>query len=174
MDEVWKDVDGLEGLYQVSSYGRIKSFRKSNHFFGQQEHYLKPFIKPNGYESVTLYDSEHRRYRYLVHRLVAIAFIPNPLGYDAVNHKDENKRNNHVENLEWCTSAYNNAYGTARIRQRLTRGRKIEQLTLEGFPLAVYNSVSIASELTGISKAGINNCCSGKSALSGGYVWRYV
>lgn len=174
MEEIWKDIAGLEGLYQVSNYGRIKSFRKSNKFFGQQEHYLKPYIKPNGYESVILYDTERRKYRYLVHRLVAMTFIPNPAGYNAVNHKDENKLNNHVDNLEWCTLAYNNAYGTARIRQILTKGSKIEQLTLEGYPLAIYNSISIASRITGISKTGILRCCNGKCDNSGGYLWRYV
>lgn len=174
MEEVWKDVAGLEGLYQVSSYGRIKSFRNSTHFFGQQEHFIKPYIMPNGYEAVVLYDEEHKRYRYLVHRLVAMAFIPNPLEYDSVNHKDENKRNNHVDNLEWCTRSYNNAYGTARIRQTLTKGSKIEQLTLEGYPLAIYNSVSIASKITGIPKTGIIKCCNGKRGNAGSYTWRYV
>lgn len=174
MNEIWKDVEGFEGFYQVSNYGRIKSFRESNRFYGQTEHLLSPTVTANGYESVTLYISPKERHKFLVHRLVAQTFIPNPNNYDAVNHKDENKRNNHVDNLEWCTLSYNNSYGTARIRHSITSGTPVQQLTLEGYPLAIYNSVHIASQITGIPKHGIKECCSGKTKSSNGYIWKYV
>lgn len=174
MNEVWKDIDGFVGLYQISNHGRIKSFRESTKFYGQTEHLLSPTVTPNGYETVTLYTGPSGRHKFLVHRLVAQAFIPNPNHYEAVNHKDENKRNNHVDNLEWCTLSYNNAYGTARIRQILTKGTPVQQLTLEGYPLAVYNSVHIASQITGTPKHGIKDCLSGKSQSSNGYIWKYI
>lgn len=174
MNEVWKDIDGFEGLYQVSNHGRIKSFRKSTKFHGQSEHLLSPTITANGYESVTLYTGPSGRHKFLVHRLVAQAFIPNPNHFEAINHKDENKRNNHVDNLEWCTLSYNNAYGTARIRQILTKGTPVQQLTLEGYPLAVYNSVHIASQITGTPKHSIKDCLCGKSKSSNGYIWKYI
>ena len=174
MNEVWKDIAGFEGLYQVSSLGRIKSFRRSTKFHGQSEHFLSPTITPNGYETVTLYTGPRGRHKFLVHRLVAQAFIPNPNHFEAVNHKDENKRNNCVDNLEWCTLAYNNSYGTARIRETLTKGTPIQQLTLEGYPLAIYNSVSIAAQLLGLPKQGIKDCLSGKCQSSSGYIWKYL
>lgn len=174
MNEVWKDIDGFNGLYQISSHGRIKSFRKGKRFHSQEEYLLSPTITDNGYESVTLYLAPKNRHKFLVHRLVALTFIPNPNNYSSVNHKDENKRNNHVDNLEWCTISYNNAYGTARIRQRLTVGHPVQQLTLDGFPLAIYNSSGIASELLGIPKEGIKSCCAGKIESSYGYIWKYA
>ena len=112
MQEIWKDVVGYEQFYQVSNKGRIR--RKKDNFV------YKPRTFTNGYKSVLLYkDGKWSRTggkSELVHRLVALAFIPNPNNYPQVNHKDENKSNNFVDNLEWCTRKYNNNYGTAKAR----------------------------------------------------------
>ena len=108
MKEEWKDIKGYEGLYQVSNLGRVKSLGNNK---SKKEKILDP--KPNmyGYKEVRL-SKEGKRKPYKVHRLVAIYFIPNPNNYKEVNHKDEDKTNNHVSNLEWCDRKYNINYGT--------------------------------------------------------------
>lgn len=103
MEEIWKDILGYEGLYQVSNHGRVYSLRKNK--------YMKPFSDKAGYIYIVLNKNKKVK-RYSVHRLVAKMFIPNINGLPCVNHMDENKSNNHVSNLEWCTYAYNNSYGT--------------------------------------------------------------
>lgn len=114
-DEEWRPIQGFEQDYEVSSQGRIRSHRKG---FVQ---ILKPiFEKWNGYFTVSLFDADGRMHKAKIHRLVALAFIPNPHGYPCVNHKDENKTNNRADNLEWCTKAYNSVYGTSRQRARET------------------------------------------------------
>ena len=173
MEEIWKDIVGFEGLYQVSNAGRVKSFRKSTKHHGTDWHLLKPSLSTSGYLDVTLYHSPSDRHKYLVHKLVAAAFVPNPSMLPCVNHKDENPLNNNADNLEWCTYSYNNAYGTARIRQSVTTGRPVQQLTLNGMLLATYQSMVIASTITGISKRTIADCCHGYSQSGAGYIWKY-
>lgn len=123
--EVWKPVACYEGRYEVSSHGRVKSckrFRegKSGAPTLVAERLLVPSHDHSGYLKVCLRDGD-RCANHSVHQLVARAFIPNPNGYDQINHKDENKENNHVSNLEWCTQAYNNAYGTRMARVKKTK-----------------------------------------------------
>lgn len=178
MAEIWKDIEGFEGLYQVSNYGRIKSFAKCNRY-RNEERILKPAIR-GGYKHVCLcghHKTKTRRGKqYLVHRLVAEAFVrnPNPTDFRYVNHKDENKLNNHADNLEWCDIKYNNTYGTGSLRQSITLGRRIEQITSSGIPIAQYYSLSIASEITGIHKHSILRCCNNERKHAGGFSWRYV
>ena len=105
--EIWKDVPDYEG-YQISNLGNVYSL-KSNKMLTKQD--------KRGYLVVTLYKDNKKHY-ISVHRLVALAFIPNPYHYEQVNHKDEDKKNNVVENLEWCTSEYNINYGTRTDRAR--------------------------------------------------------
>ena len=111
-EEIWKDILGYEGLYQVSSFGRVRSLDKydsMNRFY--EGRILKLFADRLGYLSVVLYSNSKRKH-YLVHRLVAEAFIHNPDNLPQVNHKDENPSNDNVENLEWCDGKYNVNYGT--------------------------------------------------------------
>lgn len=170
MIEIWKDVPGFEGLYQVSNTGKVKSFRKSSKYGSQPEYMLNPTINNTGYAQVTLYDNT-KRSKFSVHRLVAQLFIPNPDNLPQINHKDENKLNNHVDNLEWCTASYNNAYGTAKIRAIDARSLPVEQLTYDGKVIAVYRSAEIASEIVGVSKNAINHAISNHSQ-SNGYFWQ--
>ena len=109
--EIWKDILGYEGLYQVSSYGRIKSLSRKRNNGLDKTIILKENINNKGYKRINLHKNKKMK-SYLVHRLVAQAFIPNPNNYPIINHKDENPSNNHVSNLEWCTYKYNNNYGT--------------------------------------------------------------
>lgn len=151
MQEIWKDVDGYAGLYQVSNLGRVKSFKQSWKYGKPKEFILKPSLINSGYHVVTLYQKDKKE-KFQVHRLVASTFIPNPLNLPCVNHKDENKLNNCADNLEWCTYQYNNCYGTARLRAITTAGNPIMQKTLDGYLLATYQSVGIASHLLNINK----------------------
>lgn len=170
MKEAWKDVSGFEGLYRISNYGNIQTL-KSKNYQCKKEGYLTPTITPNGYGVVTLCNKSHRE-KWLVHRLVAVHFVPNPNGYPHINHKDENKLNNNCSNLEWCTIKYNNAYGTARIRQSETRSNPVAQYTLEGKLIAVYRSIQIASRLLGFSEKNIQIACRTPNATAYNYLWK--
>ena len=117
MKEIWKDIPNFEGLYQVSNLGNIKgldryvnSAIKNNNRVKRKGKLLKQYNK-RGYFQVSL-SKNHKRYYFNVHRLVAIAFLPNPDNLPQVNHKDENPLNNILSNLEWCTAKYNCNYGT--------------------------------------------------------------
>lgn len=122
MIEIWKDITGYEGLYQVSNLGRVKS---TQYFHGTNERILKPISTHNGYFRVHL-RKDGKLKTFKIHRLVAEAFIPNPDNLPQINHKDEDKTNNRVDNLEWCSARYNCNYGGRNelIRQYGGRPRK--------------------------------------------------
>lgn len=107
MEEIWKDIKGFEGIYQISNLGNVKSYDKhiknGNGYAVRKGKQLKPNLTKGGYYSVHLYIGQRKREPKLIHRLVAEQFLPNPNNYPQVNHKDENKLNNRVDNLEWCT-----------------------------------------------------------------------
>ena len=135
MQEIWKDIEGYEGLYQVSNKGRVKSLSRLVVRVGKPNYITKEKIlkcselKGTGYPAVKL-GSNNNFKSMLVHRLVAQAFIPNPDNLPCVNHKDETRNNNDVRNLEWCTQKYNCNYGTARQRNSLhNKGKKLSQET---------------------------------------------
>jgi hypothetical protein len=169
--EIWKDVKGYEGLYQVSNLGRVKSFREGSKFGKQKEYILKPWLINSGYHVVMLYKEDRSKRKYQLHRLVAETFIPNPENLPCVNHKDENKINNEVSNLEWCTYSYNNNYGTARERALKTRIKSIQQQRMDGKVIAAYCSVDVACGLLGYDKDTLEEWC--RIGVGGGYLWRY-
>lgn len=171
MNEIWKDIDGYEGLYQVSNFGRIKSLQKWKRASCPDEYILKPNKNNSGYYQVMLYNHTSRK-KLLVHRLVAKAFVSNPDNLPHINHIDENKTNNHSDNLEWCTPKYNNCYGTAKFRQMLTTGKPVEQRLINGQLLATYVTTSIAEQITGISRKEISACTRGDIASAGGFIWK--
>ena len=121
MDEIWKDIEGFEGLYQVSNFGRVKCLEhKCPGRYGLRtvkEHLMVQVRGSKGYSYVSLSNMDRGR-TFTVHRLVAKAFIPNPDNLPCVNHKDENKANNNVNNLEWCTSLYNNTYNNVHLKRK--------------------------------------------------------
>ncbi|GAA4391717.1 NUMOD4 domain-containing protein [Hymenobacter koreensis] len=104
-EELWKDIPGYDGVYQVSTFGRIRSFSKVNARDGRL-HIRRPGLT-NGYYKVCLYDKHSKVKAISVHKLVATAFIPNPNDYPVINHIDCNKLNNNINNLEWCTRKHN-------------------------------------------------------------------
>lgn len=182
--EVWKDIEGYEGLYQVSSLGRIKSLERLDSCGRKiKSRFLKP-IKTNKrveYQQVSLCQNGKVK-NYLVHILVAKAFIPNINNYTDINHKDENPSNNTASNLEWCTPAYNNSYGTRIKRMAMTQknrkdcSKKVAQYDLQGNLIEIYPSTKEAWRQTGISRSHIGDVARNKSKYktAGGYIWKYV
>lgn len=154
MQEIWKDIKGYEGKYQVSNYGRVKSLNYRN---TGKEQLMKPTLQTNGYLYFSLCKPNKK---FLIHRLVAEAFIPNPNNLPCVNHKDEDKTNNHVDNLEWCTHLYNINYGTCRERISKSHSKKVYQYTLDGRFVREWESI-MECERNGFNKGAIVRCCKG-------------
>ena len=161
MQEVWKDVEGYEGVYQVSNLGRVKSLQtmKYSHIKKcaipvMREKILKPYFNTKKYLLVDLKNNGKRKTQN-VHRLVAKAFIPNTDNLPQVNHKDENKQNNCVENLEWCTNQYNTTYGTAKQRMAEKRKKKVIQLSASGEVINKWDSIAEASKALNVCRDSI-------------------
>ena len=178
LTEIWKDIEGYEGRYQVSNLGRVRSLSLGKIAKFRREHegrVLKPYLTRYGYYLVDLYYDTKKKRHYLVHRLVAQAFIPNPDNLPQINHKNEQKTDNRVENLEWCDNDYNIHYGTGIARRSISQQKQIEQIDMQGNVVAVHDGIVKASEATGISRSNIGKCCKGKSRhkTAGGYRWRY-
>lgn len=172
--EVWADIKGYEGLYQVSNYGRVKSlarYRKGNadSKVFQEEKVLKQYINNKGYCIVELC-LDAKRKRYSVHRLVANAFIANNNNKEQVNHIDEDKQNNYVGNLEWCTCKENVNYGLHNEKISKTKGTKVVCSNDNGY-YAEFHSISEAGRVMGIPQQNISRCLSGKTRKAGGYYW---
>lgn len=176
MIEIWKDIEGFEGRYQVSSLGRVQSLDQqcwNGHvFFLKRGRVLKQKLGTSGYMKVSLGKGNDR----YVHRLVAGAFLPNDEQLPQVNHKDENKINNSVENLEWCTSLYNMHYGNAvAVREEKLKkthiGNRRPVVNLDTG--AVYHSVIEAAEKEGVHYMSISCCIRGKTKSAGGRRFAY-
>lgn len=174
--EVWKDIPGYEGLYQVSSFGNVKSLaRKTNNQYGKEEHVLSPgwIHNKQSYLFVTLCKNKVHK-KFLVHRLVASVFIPNPLNLQHVNHKDGNPQNNCADNLEWCNPKYNINYGERNEKVRKALSRKVYQYDkTTGVLIAVYKSALDAEKATGVWSQNIGKCCSGNLQSTGGFKWSH-
>ena len=186
--EEWRPIAGYEGLYEVSSLGRVRSLDKYRKFFdfnGNEHSRLvkgrvrKLQLATNGYYTVSLNIAGRGESRKLVHRLVAEAFVPNPDNLPEVNHKDCCKTNNLPDNLEWCDRVYNVNYADAREKHALLRGRRVEQLTISGEHVAFYDSAAQASRVSNgaFKYSNLNKALSDKRKRTGyayGYQWRYV
>ena len=190
MQEIWKDIKGYEGLYQVSNLGRIKSLERKT--FGEKYgvHKLKEKILKKGkcgkYNIVVLRKDKKNKTLY-IHRLVAKAFINNPKKYPEVNHKDGNTINNNVENLEWCNRSYNIKHSYNVLNRKVnTKGfieyrekhkRKVNQYDLNNNFIKTWNSISDAEKFLNITSIGkICECCQHKNGRKSafGYKWEYV
>lgn len=161
---VWKDVPNYEGIYKVSSDGKVMSANGIK----------KVEIAKNGYARVCLFKNGKGKH-FSVHRLVAMVFIPNPLELEMVNHIDGNKLNNNVENLEWCDLSYNikHAYRTGLIHPATT---KVIQYTKDFVKVKEWDSIKEACEILGLTHSNICTVCKDKTnrRMCGGYIWRYA
>lgn len=179
--EIWKDIEGYEGLYQVSNYGNVLSLNYANKGYPKQ---LTPKCNNRGRLWVELVKQKKKK-PMLMHRLVAMAFIPNPNNYPQINHKDENPKNNEVSNLEWCDSLYNNHYSMElhpeRPRERKSTPQygkrcslKVNQYDTAGKLIKQWkNSRAIYLE-TKMSDWSISECCRGNRRSAYGFIWRYA
>ena len=172
MQEIWKDIEGYGGKYQVSNLGNVRSFavdKKAGKLLGQR-------LNHKGYPVVYLHDGKPKTC--VVHRLVAKAFIPNPNNLPQVNHKDEDKTNNRVNNLEWCTNDYNIHYGTAIERARQsnmcckTTSVGVFSVDPDG-NFRFYDSIGDAERKTGNSHCNIVRALKGRRPRCGGVYWFY-
>lgn len=192
--EEWKAIEGYEGLYEVSSWGRVRSLGRkvpaNNRVKLDNVRTVQTRIicttkrgrNGRGYESVILSKPGHKRWTTVVHRLVAQAFIPNPDNLPWVNHKDEDKGNNYVENLEWCTPKYNANYGTKGARISATkrkngtpRDMKVIQSDLNGNVIQTFRSAREAGKQLGIDSSCISKVCRGDKyrVTIGGFCFGY-
>lgn len=180
-EEVWKPIMGYKGFYEVSNLGNVRSIGRmvKNRWGG--ETYVKgktmtQSVTAYGYKQVKLVkDGEVKSAK--VHRLVAEAFISNPENLPCINHKDEVKTNNVVNNLEWCTSKYNTLYGTRVERcakyQRENKGRPVDMYSLDGTFLQHYDYINETAK-DGYNPASVLSCCKGKSISTKGVTFRFT
>ena len=174
--EHWRAIAGYEGLYQVSDLGRVKSL---NYNHTGTERILRSRKNRGGYLYVNLHKDGQRK-TITVHRLVATAFISNPNNLETINHKDEDKTNNFVSNLEWMSLKDNINYGTHNKRASETqindknKSKAVQMFDRQGNLLAIFPSTREAGRVTGIDHSHISKCCNGKQKSAGGYIWRYI
>ena len=164
MKEIWKDIKGYEGLYQVSNLGRVKRITTGR--------VLKPLKHANGYLMVKL-SKNSIVYTKTVHRLVAEAFIPNPEHKSEINHIDENKTNNNVSNLEWMTRTENINHGTRTERMSKTQSIPIIAINIKtGESKEFYGTNECARQL-GLTHGNITSVLKGRYKQTGGYTFKY-
>lgn len=180
MQEIWKDVKGYEGRYQVSNLGRIKSVRawrgnKHAKKYIEQETMVNGYVGNTGYVYVHL-DGKNCT----LHRLIAKTFIDNPKNKPQVNHIDGNKLNNNVNNLEWCTNKENAVHarenGLLLDRDNvcsIKNGKRIKQFDINGNYIRTWDSAKKAGITLNIDFSTIIKCCKGKRNKCGGYCWKY-
>lgn len=170
IEEQWLDISGYEGLYQISNFGRVKSFYFKN------PRILKPH-KVKGYSNVELYKNKKKK-QFYIHRLVMENFCPiENMNVLDVNHKDEDKSNNHISNLEWMTHKDNLNYGSRAEKARMkmqgknsSRSKKVRCIEKD----VIYEALREAERQLGIPTTNISKACKGKIKTAGGYHWEYV
>ena len=189
--EIWKDVAGYEGIYQVSNLGRVKSIDRivlrSSTPQPLKGKIISQGTQNTGYMCVTLWNRKERK-AFLVHRLVAEAFLPKQNGKDVIDHINGVRNDNRVENLRWCTQKENTNFPIARHKYNMANQKRIEhilmfheknslkvvQLTKDDKVIKVWDSVKLASKELGLLTSGIYAVCVKQKKTCGGYKWKYV
>ncbi|ALM64160.1 HNH endonuclease [Lactococcus phage 936 group phage Phi4.2] len=160
--ETFVKIEGFNN-YEVSNLGKIRNTKSGR--------IRKPFLQPNGYLGFCLCENNKPKFLYL-HRILATAFIDNPEEKPQVNHIDENKLNNDLSNLEWCSARENLTHGTRTKRAAEKHCKKVVQLDLDDNVLNVFKSMTQAERETGVSQGSISRCCDGERKSAGGFKWR--
>lgn len=180
--EIWKDIPGYEGAYQASNKGRIKRLESvvevNSHIYRRTvpAHICKQYPQRNGYVAVNLFKGGAQK-RCNVHRLIAVTFIPNPECLPQVNHKDENKTNNCIENLEWCSAQYNINYGDRTRRMSYTQGKRVRVTNKQSGESRIFLKIQDAVNELNIPLNGrmnISKCLRGIIKSAYGYKWEYA
>lgn len=185
-EEIWKDVEGYEGYYKVSNLGRVKSLPRNGTI--NTERIMKPKLSKTGYLTVHLRKSGYSKHK-KIHRLIAIAFIEKVEGKEIINHKDGDKLNNSISNLEWCTYKENSQHAhdtglaktdmkqiaAARAVSIAVRTKRVKQLDMEGNEIREFISMTEARKhLNKTSSTMIDRVCTGKVESYEGFKWQYV
>lgn len=182
--EIWTPIKGYEDRYMVSNIGRVKTKEFTYTLYNKrqvkQSHILKTILRKDGYCKISL--GGYKKQKTLnLHRIVAMAFIPNPLNLPCINHKDENPTNNTVENLEWCTYKYNNNYGTFKEKHSIAFknypkfSKPVIQMSLNGDDIQEYPSIAEAARQLGGNYVNISEYLNepNKRNHAYGYKWRF-
>lgn len=186
MEEIWRDIKGYEGLYQVSNFGRVKSLKRTIKGRKYQSKHLSIQKGKDGYERIMLYNSSGHK-GMTVHRLVALSFIPNPNNKKCVNHKDGVKTNNKENNLEWVTHSENMKHAFTKglnavshenhinnIESSIETNRKPVSRTGGNKNKVKYYSIAEASRKNKVNQSDITQVCKRKKKSAGGYYWSYI
>lgn len=173
MEEIWKDIKGYEGLYQVSNLGKIKSL---NYNHTKKEKILKSLKRKNNYLKIRLY--KNKKYNtYFIHRIVAENFILNENNLPIVNHIDGNPSNNCVNNLEWCTQKQNVQHsiitGLRKKMREYGNARIVGQYDLDNNLIKIWDALIDIEKELGYNATSIWHCCNNKTKKSYGYIWKY-
>lgn len=182
MEEIWKDIEGYEGRYQVSNLGRVKALSRTVEGHNQHGKWTRTEpakimaqkLQNTDRYQVCLRDADGKRTTFYVHRLVAMAFVPGYFEGATVNHKNEDHHDNRADNLEWMTKAENNAYGTHNFRVGKALRMSVEMLTDEGEHVAYFDSMSEAAEKSGCPLSSIHRCCYGRQETTNGYRFKFT
>lgn len=167
--EIWKPIKGYEDLYEISNFGRVKSFNYMNQ---GKEKILKLHTLKYNYKQIMLQKNNIRKC-FLVHRLVAEYFIPNPNNLPYVNHKDENPANNHVSNLEWCSQQYNVNYGTCIERRSKSQSKPVLQFDLNDNFIREYSSIKECAILNDFNQSHVASCCRGERKTHKNFIFKF-
>lgn len=174
--EEWRAIENFPD-YEVSNYGNVRSYKRIRGM--EIPHMMFPHPNRYGYQCITLVNSDNKRCLVTVHRLVAIAFLANPNNLPCVNHKDENKANNNVINLEWCTQQYNVNYGSGKLRLSIANtnnpaySKQIYQFDFNGRFIQSYVSAAEAARQTGLKLSTISKAAAHNNKYAGNWLWSY-